>query len=128
MSRESVLACDEQSCGIVKDSNTKLTIKIMKKHNNSSDDKKDRVITLLTNFNRLTLRVMKLKVKDRQALGLLAEAMQINKQMLSLVKDNKISFEFVRQTFSVIAAVVKETVSKWLFRYNLTPLMALKLC
>ena len=95
---------------------------------NSSDDKKDRVITLLTSFNRLTLKVMKLKVKDRQALGLLAEAMQINKQMLSLAKDNKISFEFVRQTFSVIAAVVKETISKWLFRYNLTPLMALKLC
>ena len=99
----------------------------MKKHN-SSDDKKDRVITLLTNFNRLALKAMKLKVKDRQALGLLAEAIQINKQMLSLAKDNKISLEFVRQTFSVIAAVAKETVSKWLFRYNLTPLMALKLC
>lgn len=98
------------------------------KKNNSSDDKKDRVITLLTNFNRLALKVMKLKVKDRQALGLLAEAIQINKQMLFLAKDNKISLEFVRQTFSVIATVAKETVSKWLFRYNLTPLIALKLC
>lgn len=124
-----MLACDERSCGVVNCSYCRiLTInpKLMSK--NSSDNQKERVITLLTNFNRLTLKVMKLKVKDRQALGLLAEAMQINKQMLSLAKDNKISFEFVRQTFSVIAAVVKETISKWLFRYNLTPLMALKLC
>ena len=125
-----MLACDERSCGIVNCSYCRiLTINIPKlMSKNSSDNQKERVITLLTNFNRLTLKVMKLKVKDRQALGLLAEAMQINKQMLSLAKDNKISLEFVRQTFSVIAAVVKETVSKWLFRYNLTPLMALKLC
>jgi len=50
--------------------------------------------------------------------------MQINKQMLSLYKDSKISLEFVRQTFAVISVFVKEIVSKWLFRYYLTPAMA----
>jgi hypothetical protein len=93
------------------------------KHNNS-DNKKDRVITLLINFNRMTHRVLRLKIKDGQALGLLAEAMQINKQMLSLFKDNRISLEFVRQIFSVISVFVKEVVSKWLSRYYLTPAMA----
>ena len=95
---------------------------------NNSKDQKERVITLLTNFNRLALKVMKLKIKDRQALGLLTDAVQINKQILSLFKDKKISLEFVKQTFSVIAIVMKEAVSKWLFRYNLTPLLALKVC
>jgi len=89
----------------------------MKKSNNN---KKDRVIALLINFNRLTSKVLRLKVKDKQALGLLAEALQINKQILSLSKDNKISLEFVRQTFSLISIFTKEMVSKWL-RYNLTP-------
>lgn len=92
---------------------------------NSNNNKKDRVITLLINFNRLTSKVLRLKVKDKQALGLLAEALQINKQILSLAKDNKISLEFVRQTFSLISIFVKEVVSKWL-RYNLTPLLAMK--
>ena len=85
---------------------------------------KNEVIKLLISFNKLTSRVMKLKIKDKQALGLLAEAMQINKQMLSLIKDNKISLEFVRQIFAIISVFVKEIVSKWLFRYNLTPAMA----
>jgi len=83
---------------------------------------KNEVIKLLISFNKLTSKVMKLKIKDKQALGLLAEAMQINKQMLSLLKDNKISLEFVRQTFAVISGILKEIVSKWLFRYPLTPL------
>lgn len=83
---------------------------------------KNEVIKLLISFNKLTSRVMKLKIKNKQALGLLAEAMQINKQMLSLFKDNKISLEFVRQTFAVISVILKEIVSKWLFRYLLTPL------
>jgi len=90
----------------------------------SSKNKKDRVIALLITFNRMTHKVLRLKIKDKQALGLLAEAMQINKQMLSLIKDNKISLEFVRQIFAIISIFVKEIVSKWLFRYNLTPAMA----
>lgn len=90
----------------------------------SSKNKKDRVIALLITFNRMTHKVLGLKIKDKQALGLLAEAMQINKQMLSLIKDNKISLEFVRQIFAIISVFVKEIVSKWLFRYNLTPAMA----
>jgi hypothetical protein len=90
----------------------------------SSKNKKDRVIALLITFNRMTHKVLRLKIKDKQALGLLAEAMQINKQMLSLIKDNKISLEFVRQIFAIISVFVKEIVSKWLFRYNLTPVMA----
>jgi len=81
-----------------------------------SKNKEDRVIALLITFNRMTQKVLRLKIKDRQALGLLAEAMQINKQMLSLIKDNKISLEFVRQIFAVISVFVKEIVSKWLFR------------
>lgn len=85
---------------------------------------KDRVITLLITMNQMTRKVLRLKIKDRQALGLLAEAMQINKQMLSLIKDNKISLEYVRQIFAIISFFVKEIVSKWLFRYNLTPVMA----
>lgn len=95
----------------------------MIKHNNSVN-KKDRVIALLITFNRMTHKVLRLKIKDKQALGLLAEAMQINKQMLSLYKDNRISLEFVRQTFAVISVFVKEIVSKWLFRYYSTPAMA----
>lgn len=95
----------------------------MNKHNGSKN-KKDRVIALLITFNRMTHKVLRLKIKDKQALGLLAEAMQINKQMLSLIKDNKISLEFVRQIFAIISIFVKEIVSKWLFRYNLTPAMA----
>jgi len=87
-------------------------------------DKKDRVIALLITFNQMTQKVLRLKTKNRQALGLLAEAMQINKQMLSLVKDNKISLEFVRQIFAVISVLAKEIISKWLFRYNLAPVMA----
>ena len=90
----------------------------------SSKNKKDRVIALLITFNRMTHKVLRLKIKDKQALGLLTEAMQINKQMLSLIKDNKISLEFVRQIFAIISVFVKEIVSKWLFRYNLTPAMA----
>ena len=90
----------------------------------SSKNKKDRVIALLITFNRMTHKVLRLKIKDKQALGLLAEAMQINKQILSLIKDNKISLEFVRQIFAIISVFVKEIVSKWLFRYNLTPAMA----
>lgn len=90
----------------------------------SSKNKKDRVIALLITFNRMTHKVLRLKIEDKQALGLLAEAMQINKQMLSLIKDNKISLEFVRQIFAIISVFVKEIVSKWLFRYNLTPAMA----
>lgn len=93
--------------------------------NEPSNSKKDRVITLLISFNRLTSKVLRLEIKDKQALGLLAEALQINKQILSLAKDNKISLEFVRQTFSLISIFVKEVVSKWL-RYNLTPLLAMK--
>lgn len=83
---------------------------------------KKEVINLLISFNKLTSKAMKLKTKDKQALGLLAEALQINKQILSLLKDNKISLEFVRQTFFVILGILKEIVSKWLFRYLLTPL------
>lgn len=107
---------------------TNLTIKfnnMNKQH--SSKNKKDRVIALLITFNRMTHKVLRLKIKDKQALGLLAEAMQINKQMLSLIKDNKISLEFVRQIFAIISVFVKEIVSKWLFRYNLTPAMAWKI-
>lgn len=89
------------------------------------NNRKDRVIALLTNFNRLTSKILRLKVKDEQALGLLAEALQINKQILSLAKDNKISLEFVKQTFYLILIFVKEIVSKWL-RYNLTPLLAVQ--
>lgn len=88
-------------------------------------NRKDGVIALLTNFNRLTSKILRLKVKDEQALGLLAEALQINKQILSLAKDNKISLEFVKQTFSLMLVFVKEIVSKWL-RYNLTPLLAIR--
>lgn len=90
----------------------------------SSKNKKDRVIALLITFNRMTHKALRLKIKDKQALGLLAEAMQINKQILSLYKDSKISLEFVRQIFSVISVFVKEIVSKWLFRYHLKPAMA----
>ena len=107
---------------------TNLTIKfnnMNKQH--SSKNKKDRVIALLITFNRMTHKVLRLKIKDKQALGLLAEAMQINKQMLSLIKDNKISLEFVRQIFAIISVFVKEIVSKWLFRYNLTPAMVWKI-
>ena len=93
---------------------------------NSNNNKKDRVIVLLISFNRMASKVLRLKVKDKQALGLLAEALQIDKQILSLAKDNKISLEFVRQTFSIISIFVKEVVSKWL-RYNLTPLLAIKI-
>lgn len=84
----------------------------------------NKVIALLISFNRMTYKVLRLKIKDRQALGLLAEAIRINKQMLSLVKENKLSLEFVRQVFVVIVSFVKEIVSKWLFRYYLTPEMA----
>lgn len=93
--------------------------KIIKKNDN-----KKNVIDLLIDFNRMTNKVLRLKIKDRQALGLLAEAMQINKKMLSLVEDNKISLEFVRQVFDVLSIFVKEVFSKWLFRYYLTPAMA----
>ncbi|RJQ34603.1 hypothetical protein C4566_01885 [Candidatus Parcubacteria bacterium] len=81
---------------------------------NSNSNKKDRVIALLINFNHLTSKILRLKVKDQQALGLLADALRINKQMLSLYKDNKIGLEFVRQTFSLILIFMKEMVSKWL--------------
>lgn len=87
-------------------------------------NKKDKVVVLLISFNRLISKILRLKVKDEQALGLLAEALQINRQMLSSIKDNKISLEFVRQTFLIISVFVKEIVSKWLSRYYLTPLMA----
>ncbi len=88
--------------------------------------KKDRVITLLINFNRLMSKILRLKIEDKQALGLLAEALQINKQILSLLKDDRISLEFVRQAFSLVLIFVKEMVSKWL-RYNLAPLLAMKI-
>ncbi len=88
-------------------------------------NKKNRVITLLISFNRLNSRILRLKIEDKQALGLLAEALQINKQILSLVKDNKISLEFVKQVFYLISIFIKEIVSKWL-RYNLTPLLAIQ--
>jgi len=96
----------------------------MLKVNNHGSSKKDRIVVLLTAFNRMTSKVLRLKIKDTQALGLLAEAMQINKQMLSLFKDDKISLEFVRQMFTIISVFVKEIVSKWLFRYYLSPSMA----
>lgn len=80
---------------------------------------KKEVVNLLISFNKLTASVVKLRIKDRQALGLLTEAVQINKQMLSLLRDNKISMEFARQTFSVISGILKEIVSKWLFRYQI---------
>lgn len=119
-----ILAYNEQCRGIVNTiwTNSSLTIKF----NNMEKlhDKKDRVIALLITFNQMTQKVLRLKTKNRQALGLLAEAMQINKQMLSLVKDNKISLEFVRQIFAVISVLAKEIISKWLFRYNLAPVMA----
>ncbi|MCK9438528.1 hypothetical protein M0Q39_00405 [Patescibacteria group bacterium] len=86
--------------------------------------KQDKVIALLITFNQITKQVLRLKIKDKQALGLLADAMQINKQLLSLIKNNKTSLEFVRQTFTIISIILKEVVSKWLFRYNLTPVMA----
>ena len=92
------------------------------------NSKKNRVVVLLISFNRLISKILKLKVKDKQALGLLAEALQINKQMLSLAKDNKISLEFVRQTFSIKSVFVKEIVSKWLSRCYLSPLMAKNIC
>lgn len=95
------------------------------KKENSSNNKKNRVIILLISFNRLTSKVLRLKVKDKQALGLLAEALQINKQILSLVKDSKISLEFVKQIFFLVSVFIKEIVSKWL-RYNLTPLLAVE--
>jgi len=85
---------------------------------------KNKVIVLLIAFNQMTNNVLRLKIKDRQALGLLAEAMQINKKILSLVKDDKISLEFVRQIFTVLSVFVKEILGKWLFRYYLTPAMA----
>lgn len=94
----------------------------MMQHN--LENRKDVVIALLITFNQMTHKVLRLKIKNKQALGLLAEAMQINKQMLSLVKDNKISLEFVKQIFAIISVFAKEIVSKWLFRYNLTPVMA----
>ena len=90
----------------------------------AKSSKKERVIALLIYFNRLILRITRLKLRDRQALGLLAEAMQINKQMLSLLKEDKISLLFVRQTFSVILQILIDIVSKWLFRYNLKPILA----
>ena len=95
------------------------------RNKNPLNNRKDRVITLLTNFNRLTSKVLRLKIKDEQALGLLAEALQINKQILSLAKDNKISLEFVKQVFYLISIFIREIVSKWL-RYNLTPLLAIQ--
>ena len=87
---------------------------------------KNRVIALLILFNRMISKILRLKVKDKQTLGLLADAMQINKQILSLTKGNKISLEFVRQTYVILVSFVKDVVSKWLLRYNLTPLMALE--
>ncbi len=95
------------------------------RNKNPLNNRKDRVIALLTNFNRLTSKVLRLKIKDEQALGLLAEALQINKQILSLAKDNKISLEFVKQVFYLISIFIREIVSKWL-RYNLTPLLAIQ--
>lgn len=86
---------------------------------------KKEVINLLISFNKITVKVMKLKLRNKQALGLLTEAVQINKQMLSLIRDDKISLEFVRQTFSVISGILKEIVSKGLFRYKL---IALNIC
>lgn len=83
---------------------------------------KNEVVNLLISFNKLTASVVKLKIKDKQALGLLTEAVQINKQILSLLGDNKISLEFARQTFSVISGILKEIVSKWLFRYQIITL------
>jgi len=94
-------------------------------HKNPSNNKNERVITLLINFNRLASKALRLKVKNRQALGLLAETLQINKQILSLAKDNRISLEFVRQIFSLMSAFMKEIVSKWL-RYYLMPLLAIE--
>ena len=85
---------------------------------------KNGVITLLILFNRMIFKILRLKVKDKQALGLLADAMRINKQILSLIKGNKISLEFVRQTYIVLVAFVRDVVSKWLLRYYLTPLLA----
>src|SRR4030042_4243639 len=86
----------------------------------NKNSQKNRVINLLITFNCMTLKVLRLKTTDKQALGLLAEALEINKQMLSLMKDNKISLEFIKQIFSVIVIFVKEIVSKWL-RYYLAP-------
>lgn len=85
-----------------------------------------RVIALLVNFNELLLKITKLKLKNRQALGLLADALQINKQMLSLLRNNKTNIDFVKQIIVVIISFVRDTVSKWLFRYKLTPLWRLE--
>lgn len=92
-----------------------------------------RVITLLIQLNELLIKITKLKIKNRQALGLLAETLQINKQMLFLLKSHKINPGFVKEIVVIIIAFVKDVISKWLFRYKLTPLKAieinnLKLC
>ncbi|MCG2719877.1 MAG: hypothetical protein L6266_04060 [Nanoarchaeota archaeon] len=86
---------------------------------------KQRVMTLLINFNKLLLKITKLKIKNRQALGLLAEALKINNQILSLLKESKVSVNFVKETTVVVISIIKEIISKWLFRYKLMPLLAI---
>ena len=99
---------------------------VLKLINNTMKNTKNRVITLLIIFNSLVSKILKMKIEDKQALGLLADALQINKQILSLSKDNKIGLEFVRQIFYLISIFVKEIISKWLSRYNLIPLLVMK--
>lgn len=82
-----------------------------------------KVINLLSDFNKIILRIMKMKLDNTQALGLLTNAMQINKELVEILKTKKrVDMQFVRQTISIIATFVNEIVSKWLFRYLLSPL------
>lgn len=81
-----------------------------------------RVITLLIQFNGLLFKITKLKLKNRQALGLLAEALQINRQILFLLRNRRIGVDFVKQIAVVLISFVKEAVSKWLFRYQFAAL------
>lgn len=82
---------------------------------------KDRVTTLLTSSNGLIEKVIKLGIEDRQALGLLTEVLQINKQLLLEIRKEKISLEFVKQLLPIIITILKEILGGWLSRYQISP-------
>lgn len=95
---------------------------------NNKAKKRKKIIVLISKFNRLTLKITRLKIEDKQALGLLTEAMQINSQMLSLLAsdDSRIDWGFVRQVILWILMVAKEEIGKWLSRYRFSQQCYLK--
>lgn len=90
---------------------------------------KNKVATeLLIQQNELISKCLK-TVKDKKTLGLLlADFGKINEQMIRLSQSKKINFNFVRDLIPYLSILIKDVISKWLYRYILLPLTALSIC